>query len=238
MKWLLLMLLLFSGTSATEEGCREVEVEETRVCQEREVEECGVCTTLHVRECTIQMEVAWVPIRVKRCVDGQQSAGCTRGGRQLCRTHYRTSCGTRMEYHDMEEDYPKCRRERVNTCTEEEQQEEQEKEEKEGKERCREVEAMRCSIEKRTVRKAKPVSSCRRVPFNMCAKKKCKKVPRKCYETVKMSREQRPKERCKLKPRRVCRGQGCRMVTKQECRVSPSGTKRMMTICPGAGAQP
>ena len=29
-----------------------------------------------------------------------------------------------------------------------------------------------------------------------------------------------------------------RMVKKQECRVSPSGTKRMMTICPGAGAQP
>ena len=29
-----------------------------------------------------------------------------------------------------------------------------------------------------------------------------------------------------------------RMVTRQECRVSPSGTKRMMTICPGAGAQP
>ena len=35
-------------------------------------------------------------------------------------------------------------------------------------------------------------------------------VPRKCYETVKMSREQRPKERCNLKPRRICRGQGCR----------------------------
>ena len=175
MKWLLLMLLLLSGVSAAKEGCREVEVEETRVCKEREVEECGVCATLHVRECTIQMEVAWVPVRVKRCVDGQQSAGCTRGGRQLCRTHYRTSCGTRMEYHDMEEDYPKCRRERVNTCTEEEQ--EKENEQKEGKKRCREVEAMRCSIEKRTVRKAKPVSSCRRVPFNMCAKKKCKKVP-------------------------------------------------------------
>ena len=182
MKRLLLMLLL-SGVSGNKEGCREVEVEETRVCQEREVEECGVCATLHVRECTIQMEVAWIPVRVKRCVEGQQSAGCTRGGRQLCRTHYRTSCGTRMEYHDMEEDYPKCRRERVNTCTEEEQEEEQEEQEeqekqeekKEGK-RCREVEAMRCSIEKRTVRKAKPVSSCRRIPTKMCAKKKCKKV--------------------------------------------------------------
>lgn len=35
-------------------------------------------------------------------------------------------------------------------------------------------------------------------------------VPRKCYETVKMSREERPKERCSLKPRRICRGGGCR----------------------------
>ena len=114
---------------------------------------------------------------LSRCVEGQQSAGCTRGGRKLCRTHYRTSCGTRMEYHDMEEDYPKCRRERVNTCTEQEQQEEQKQEEQEkGGKRCREVEAMRCSIEKRTVRKAKPVSSCRRIPTKMCAKKKCKKV--------------------------------------------------------------
>ena len=58
---------------------------------------------------------------------------------------------------------------------EEEEEQEQQEEEKEGK-RCREVEAMRCSIEKRTVRKAKPVSSCRRIPTKMCAKKKCKKV--------------------------------------------------------------
>jgi len=222
----LLVLLLF-GASADKDGCREVEVEETRVCEEREVEECGVCATFHVRECTIHMEAAWVPVRVKRCVEGQQSAGCTRGGRQMCRTRYRTACGTRMEYHDMEEDYPKCRRERVNTCTEEQQEEEEEVN------NCREVEAMRCSIEKRTVRKAKPVSSCRRIPTKMCAKKKCKKVPRKCYETVKMSREERPKERCSLKPRRICRGGGCRMVKKQECRASPSGRRRMMTICPG-----
>ena len=164
----MLVLLLF-GASADKDGCREVEVEETRVCEEREVEECGVCATFHVRECTIHMEAAWVPVRVKRCVEGQQSAGCTRGGRQMCRTRYRTACGTRMEYHDMEEDYPKCRRERVNTCTEEEQKEEEVN-------NCREVEAMRCSIEKRTVRKAKPVSSCRRIPTKMCAKKKCKKV--------------------------------------------------------------
>ena len=168
MKQFLLVLLLF-GASADKDGCREVEVEETRVCEEREVEECGLCATFHVRECTIHMEAAWVPVRVKRCVEGQQSAGCTRGGRQLCRTRYRTACGTRMEYHDMEEDYPKCRRERVNTCTEEEQEEEEVN-------NCREVEAMRCSIEKRTVRKAKPVSSCRRIPTKMCAKKKCKKV--------------------------------------------------------------
>merc|ERR1712127_843517 len=82
---------------------------------------------------------------------------------------------------------------------------------------CREVQVMRCTIEKRTVRKAKPVTSCRRIPTKMCAKKKCKKVPRKCYETVKMLQEQRPEEKCILEPKRVCRGEGCRKVTKREC---------------------
>ena len=35
-------------------------------------------------------------------------------------------------------------------------------------------------------------------------------APRKCYESVKMSREQRPEERCTLRPKRVCRGGDCR----------------------------
>ena len=46
MKQLLLVILLLSGVSAIKEGCRQVEVEETRVCHEREVEECGVCATI------------------------------------------------------------------------------------------------------------------------------------------------------------------------------------------------
>ena len=147
-----------------------MEVELREECSSQEVEECGTCTTLHLRSCTISLVSSWRPVQVKRCTPAHQSAGCLRDGRHLCRTQYSSHCSTRLEYQAMQEDFPRCRRETVTSCPQENLLEAG----------CREVQVMRCTIEKRTVRKAKPVTSCRRIPRKMCAKKKCKKVNSPC----------------------------------------------------------
>ena len=164
--WVLLCVLLGTCSSGlAREGCREVEVQETQVCKEQEVEECGPCSTVHMRECTIQMVDSWVPVRVKRCTESQ-SSGCERGSREVCRVQYRTSCSSRLQYQQVEEDFPKCRKEKVTSCPGDDPL----------SPGCREVEAVRCRIERRTVRKARPVTACRRLPINLCGRRKCKQV--------------------------------------------------------------
>ena len=76
----------------------------------------------------------------------------------------------------LEEDYPRCKVEVV-----------------------RDVEVMRCHIDKRKVRRAKPKTSCSRLPRKLCVKKACKEEKERCHLVVKMVREVRPEEKCKIR---------------------------------------
>merc|ERR1719419_1792990 len=108
------------------------------------------------------------PVLVKRCTEPQESEGCAREGRHLCRVEHRTECRSSMEYRLVKEDYPSCTREKVHSCSV--------PQEGEGDgESCRQVEVIRCHIEKREVKKARPVTKCQRVPVRLCAKLACKK---------------------------------------------------------------
>ena len=89
---------------------------------------------------------------------------------------YQTRCHTKMVYHEMEEDYPKCQVEVVKSCTESEERENQVDPDKD----CREVEVKRCRIAKRKVRKAQPDTSCERVPRKTCVKHQCESAKEKC----------------------------------------------------------
>jgi len=228
------MFLLLAVTLARAEVCRQVEVEQVEVCQERKVEECGSCTTVYMRECAIKMTEAWIPKMVNQCTKSPQSVGCERGGRKLCRVDYRTTCSSRLEYQQVEEDFPECRREKVSSCQDKvdtEDDSERNNLVSPSSSNCRQVEVTRCQIQRRTVRKAKPVTRCQRLPTSLCAKRKCKQESTQCIRRVKMYREQRPEETCTLRPRRMCKGAGCRTVVRKLCRPSPPGTKEIQEIC-------
>jgi len=183
------------------DGCR------MKVCRHVEAEECGVCHSLFMKECHIQMEYSYKPIKINDCKESICGAS---GYKRECRTKYYTECSTDMVYHNMVEDYPVCGVSKHKKCTESGD--------------CMMVPVMKCKIEKRTIRKAKPESKCRRVPTQICKKKKCEK--RRCFERVVMSKEMVPREKCEYKEKRVCQeveGSTCRPVTRQECEYKFTG---------------
>lgn len=227
MRPLYLCWLVLASRGRTED-CRQVEVEEVEVCEEQEVSECGQCSTVHLRECTIRMVEYLVPVTVRRC--RERSPQCGRGGRQLCRVEYRTTCSSHLQYQEVEEDVPECRREKVQSCPDMEE-EESERENMVTGAGCRMVDVTRCRIQKKTVKKARPVTKCQRLPTNMCAKRNCKKDTNSCHRTITMTREERPEERCTIRPRRICKGGGCRKVLRKLCRPSEPGNKEIHTVC-------
>jgi hypothetical protein len=220
-----------------DDDCEDVSLGEDKLGKEEEVEcvevqerECGACHSIFVRECSIRMEYSFHPEKVEECVEypannsyssslGSSASDCLEGYRRICRTIYRSECGTQMQYRDMEEDHPVCGVQMTEDCSKKFAAE------RGAKTGCRKVPVMRCRIEKRTVRKGQPETTCRRIPEEICQKEKCapaKVAPRrKCYERVRMSRELVPREECGYREKRVCQqteDSDCRIRKRQECR--------------------
>ena len=171
------LLLLVIGV--VDGACRQVEMEETEVCEESEDVECGSCSTVHTRECRITMMTSWSPVKIRRC---PSASPCPREGREFCRIDYKTRCSSTLKYHSMKEDYPRCSKKKVISCSKNKKREQQAEwlnlifQPATSTPLCQEVERLSCKIETRTVRKAKPVTRCNRLPRKMCYKKKCKQV--------------------------------------------------------------
>lgn len=184
------------GQNEVPDGCEGWEEE----CAEVEEEECGACHSIYMRECNIKMQYTYTPVKVREC----SASLCGKlGYKRKCYTKYYSRCGTKMVYREMTEDHPVCGVKKQTRCTDK---------------GCKEVPVMRCEIEKRTVRKAKPETSCTRVPSQVCRKEKC--APERCFERVKMTREMTPKEDCQYKEKRVCQQTDkpdCRTVTRRHC---------------------
>lgn len=184
-------------------------------------EVCGSCETKYQKDCTIHMEEHSVPVKVEECTDQLcNGANFTK----KCYTQYQTQCGTNMKYLDVEEDYPVC--------------EEREEEECTDKEGCQNKPVVKCRVDKKTVRKGLPETSCERVPVKMCRKEKCEK--KKCQEKVVMQRSFNPREKCELKEQRVCEHTGpvtCRLVSKKYCdnefSDNPAVNKTIMALMEG-----
>ena len=77
-----------------------------------------------------------------------------------------------MEYKEIEEDYPECKMENVEKCSERERQEDSDWFSNfvipRPYRHCSTVQVMRCNIIKRKRRKAQPRHQCRRVPRKAC----------------------------------------------------------------------
>ena len=137
-----------------------------------------------------------------------------------------------MMYQDIEEDYPECKVEMIQSCTESEERDNL----VDPDEDCGEVEVTRCRIAKRKLRKAQPDTRCKRVPRKMCVKQKCETAEEKCEETVRMVKELQPHESCTITPRRVCQEgerSACRTAVRRVCRQVEGGRVRMQLVCNG-----
>ena len=126
-------------------------------------------------------------------------------------SRFETECSRRLEYQVIEEDYPECRTEKVESC-------------REATEtnlvgpRCRQVSVRRCQIVQRSVRKARPRHQCRRVPRKECARLPCREERRdQCRVTIRLKLSQRPEETCHLRPSRVCQQGECRRTLRRDC---------------------
>ena len=127
-----------------------------------------------------------------------------------------------MEYKEIEEDYPECKMENVEKCSEREREEDSDLFSNfvipTPRRHCSTVPVMRCSIIKRKRRKAKPRHQCRRVPRKACVSYPCESEAREqCRVSVRLEREQRPEEECHLAPRRVCHQGECRPRLRRDC---------------------
>jgi len=179
-------------------------------CKSEFVEDCEICHTVHVRDCTIQMKSVLVPVKIRKCsppkltsFDGLE---CVNGSRTRCKVRFETKCGYHTEYREVVEDHPECRTEQVQSCPDDNREEITNFVNVDRK--CVKVDVTRCNIVKKTLRKAKPVHQCKRVPKKACIKYPCDESDRReCRVTVKMQREERPKESCDLSPRRICQQQ-------------------------------
>jgi len=84
----------------------------------------------------------------------------------------------------------------------------------------RQVEVNRCEIKRRTVRRAKPETSCKRIPSRLCAWQQCKEGRVECADEVLNGVEQVPVETCQLVPQEDCQQVGgiCRTLVRRICK--------------------
>ena len=143
-------------------------------------------------------------------------------------SRYETECSKTMEYQVIEEDYPRCRTEKVRSCTGD-----SEELTNTVNPQCRYVEVRRCKIAQRTVRKARPRHQCRRVPRKQCVKMPCyDKSSEECRETIRLEVREVPEEKCELLPKVVCQEGECRRKLRTECRCEDEQKGAALTVLP------
>jgi len=201
-----------------EEKCKEIEMgAQEQICDEEEEVECGLCHTMYIKECTIRMDKTNKPINIKTCFTVQGDNNCKEGYTRTCRTLYSAECGTKWQYKEIEEDRPVCGVQMVGKCKG------ISKEGTNSSRGCVEIPVMRCQIEKRTVRKRMPRTSCTRIPRQFCRKTKCKPKKTKCFYKVHMISELTPVETCGYSPKKICHetegpNKKCKTIKRQVCK--------------------
>lgn len=141
-----------------------------------------ICELKYYKTCFIEMTPKYMQVEVEVCRK-KPVKGCDR--EKQCRTEYFTRCWSEMEFTRQVEDKPSC----------EEVEEDN-------------VLVTRCNIVKKTVRKARPVSKCKRTPRQLCSSNICQSDTsdpvESCHMETKLIKEVNPKETCEMKPKTVC----------------------------------
>merc|ERR1711935_20112 len=157
------------------------EIKEEKVNKPLEVVK-KICKLKYLKSCLIEMVPKYMTVEVEVCRKNAQK-NCDDA--KQCKTEYFTRCWSEMQFMKQIEDKPRCEDISENN-----------------------VMVKKCEVFKKTVRRARPVSKCKRTPRKLCYRKSCierETSPEEhCKMETKLIKEVRPKETCELKPETVC----------------------------------
>ena len=197
------------------------------------------CSTSFEKNCQITYQPMAFDEKVEIC-DEPLKKVCDDSitGEEVCRTEYETSCETSYKNHTVEQDEPVCemvmekkcdgvvvdnqdqsingrRRRSIARIENGEQFTRQ-------NENCEEWPVQKCTLEKKTVTKSTPETSCKKHPKKVCATSNCQfvKSEKTCREETRSLVQNIPSEDCDLEPRETCKLETVlvpRLVEKPNC---------------------
>ena len=197
------------------------------------------CSTSFEKNCQITYQPTVFDEKVEIC-DEPLKKVCDDSitGEEVCRTEYETSCETSYKNHTVEQDEPVCemvmekkcdgvvvdnqdqsingrRRRSIARIENGEQFTRQ-------NENCEEWPVQKCTLEKKTVTKSSPETSCKKHPKKVCATSNCQfvKSEKTCREETRSLVQNIPSEDCDLEPKETCKLETVlvpRLVEKPNC---------------------
>ena len=193
------------------------------------------CSTSFEKNCHITYQPMAFDEKVEICDEPlKKICNATIVGEEVCRTEYETSCETRLKKHTVEQDEPDCKMVMERKC------EGDDKDQVGGRRRrsiariesgevfdiqaenCEEWPVQRCTLEKKTVTKSTPQTSCQKYPKEVCSTSNCVfvKSAKTCREETRSLVQNIPSEDCDLEPRETCKLETVlvpRLVEKPNC---------------------
>lgn len=191
-------------------------------------------------------------------------------GEDICKTHYETVCETRYREHEVEQDEPVCEMVTERRCngvtvplpdssnSTEFRYKRQAVDDDSGNglnanlgflqnnefvnvgADCEEWPVQKCTLEKRTVKKVNPETSCEKVPKDICAPSNCeiRKADKACRTETRNLIQNIPSEQCDLEPQESCKMEtvlvprlvqqpNCIKVPKEVCVNAKTNPKKM-----------
>jgi len=196
------------------------------------------CSTSFEKNCQITYQPMAFDEKVEIC-DEPLKKFCneTVKGEEVCRTEYETSCETRFKNHTVEQDEPICKMVMEKKCDGAGNNQAQVVSSRRRRsiariengeqftrqtDNCEEWPVQKCTLEKKTVTKSTPETSCEKHPREVCATSNCVfvKSEKTCREETRSLVQNIPSEECDLEPRETCKLETVlvpRLVEKPNC---------------------
>jgi len=186
------------------------------------------CETSFKKNCRITYKPVMFTEEIQICSEPlEKFCSNTTVGEEVCRTHYQTSCETRLKEHEVEQDEPVCKMVTERKCKEIQAPVDGGSDDigaslqSLGQE-CEDWPVQRCTLEKKTVKKVSPDTSCRKIPREICAPSNCEIRPAEkvCRDEQQDLIQNIPTEDCNLEPQEDCRMETVlvpRLVLKPNC---------------------
>jgi len=154
------------------------------------------CEENFVKSCFIEYKKVASQETVDFCYTPIELQG---DGPEVCQTVYESSCTTRYEEHDVDEDQVECETIQEEKCEDVTQGYTTE-------EKCTKWPVQKCSASKATTKKYSPQTECKKVPREVCGAGTTQ-VPlgEECNERQETVIQEVPEETCNLEPQRICK---------------------------------